>query len=98
MRDVHLPKFGQPEDFTEFCDILRKNTKLDQASEVEISHMSTLVPRHMNKFMKPPIRALTILQRLSAKLYKYKKCVVEMKEILRAPMDHHRFPYASTCE
>jgi hypothetical protein len=52
----------------------------------------------MKKFMKPPIRASTVLQRLSAKLDKYKKCVVEMKEILSAPMDQHRFPYANTCE
>jgi hypothetical protein len=29
---------------------------------------------------------------------KYKKCVVEMKEIISAPMDQHMFHYSNTCE
>jgi hypothetical protein len=52
----------------------------------------------MKKFMKPPIRASTVLQWLSAKLDKYKKRVVEMKEILSTQMYQHMFTYANKCE
>jgi hypothetical protein len=28
MRDIHLPEFDQPEDFTDLHDIVRKHTEL----------------------------------------------------------------------
>jgi hypothetical protein len=52
----------------------------------------------MKNFMKSPIGATIVLQWLSAKMDKYKKNLVEVKEILSAPMDQHKFPYANTCE
>jgi hypothetical protein len=35
---------------------------------------------------------------LSIKIVKYQAQTVEVKEILSAPMDQHRFPYANTYE
>jgi hypothetical protein len=55
-------------------------------------------PRLARKFMEPPIKALAVFRRLSVKLIKYKEQAVEIKEILSAPMDQHRFAYANTCE
>ena len=48
--------------------------------------------------MEHPIKACAVLQWLSVKIVKYKEHVVEVKEILSALMDQHRFPYANTCE
>jgi hypothetical protein len=45
MRDIHIPEFDQPEDFTYLRDIVMKHTELDQAYEEEISQILTLVPR-----------------------------------------------------
>jgi len=48
--------------------------------------------------MENPIKSLAVLKRLSVKIIKYKERAVEVKEILSAPMDQDRFPYAKTCE
>jgi hypothetical protein len=62
MRDIHLTKFGQPEDLTYLHDVVRQPTKKDQAYEVEISQILTLVMGHIKKFMKPLIGASEFLQ------------------------------------
>jgi hypothetical protein len=49
-------------------------------------------------FMEHPIKDRPILQRLSAKVIKYREHAIEVKETLSAPMDQHRFLYANTCE
>jgi hypothetical protein len=48
--------------------------------------------------MEPPIKDLAVLQCLSFKLIKYKEHTIEMKEVLSALMDQHRFPYENTCK
>jgi hypothetical protein len=48
--------------------------------------------------MEHPIKARTVLHQLSAKVVKYQAQAVEIKEILSAPTDQHRFMYANTCE
>jgi hypothetical protein len=48
--------------------------------------------------MEHPIKARTMLQQLSARIVKYRARAVEIKEILSAPKDQHRFSYAKTCE
>jgi hypothetical protein len=52
----------------------------------------------IENFMENPIKAHAFLQRLSAKDSKYREHAVEVKEIIAAPMDQHRFPYANTCK
>jgi hypothetical protein len=52
----------------------------------------------VKKFMEPLIKSLVVLQHMSVKLIKYKEQAVEMKDVLSAPMDQHKFPYANICE
>jgi hypothetical protein len=46
--------------------------------------------------MEHPIKAQTVLYKLSIKVVKYRAQEVEIKEILLAPMDQHRFLYPNT--
>jgi hypothetical protein len=48
--------------------------------------------------MEHMIKDRAVLQWLSVKMIKYGARKVEVKEILSAPMDQHRFLYANTCE
>jgi hypothetical protein len=98
MRNTDLPEFGPPEYFTDLHDIVKRHAEQDQVYEVEISQVSSMIPGQVKKFMEPPIKSLVVLQHLSVKLIKYKERAIEMKEVLSAPMDQHRFPYANTCE
>jgi hypothetical protein len=52
----------------------------------------------VKNFMEPLIKALAILQHLSVKIIKYKGREIEIKEVISAPMDQHRFPYENTFE
>jgi hypothetical protein len=48
--------------------------------------------------MENLIKAQTMLQQLSVKVVKYRPWVVEIKDILSAPMDNQKLPYVNTCE
>jgi hypothetical protein len=74
------------------------NEEQDLAWEIEISQISSMIQGQVKKFMEPPIKSLAVLQCLSVKLIKYKEQAIEIKEVLSALMDQHRFPYANTCE
>ena len=98
MRNIDLPEFGPPEDFSDLHDIVKQHEEKDFAWEAEISQISSMILGQVNKFMEPPIKSLAILQHLSVKLIKYNERVIEIKEVLSTPMDQDRFPYANTCE
>jgi hypothetical protein len=55
-------------------------------------------PRSSEEVHGTLIKSLAVLQCLSVKLIKYKEQEIEIKEVLSALMDQHRFPYANTCE
>jgi hypothetical protein len=55
-------------------------------------------PGQVQQFMEHLIKAQTMLQQLSARIVKYRARAVEIREILSAPMEQHRFSYANTCE
>jgi hypothetical protein len=57
-----------------------------------------MATRQVQEFMEHPIKARIVLQQLSVKIVKYRAQAVEVKEILSALMEQHRFPYANTCE
>jgi hypothetical protein len=98
MRDIDLPEFGPPEDFTDLHDIVKRHAEQDRVCETKISQVSSMILGQLKKFMEPLIKSLTVLQHVSVKLIKYKEQTVEIKEVLSALMDQHRFPYANTCE
>jgi hypothetical protein len=52
----------------------------------------------VQQFMEHLIKAQAVLQWLSIKIIKYRERIVEVKEIISAPMDQHRFIYANTCD
>jgi hypothetical protein len=51
----------------------------------------------IQNFMEHPIKARAVLQRLSAKVAKYREHAVEVKETLVTLMDQHIFLYDNTC-
>jgi hypothetical protein len=65
---------------------------------VEIEKVENMAPGQVQQFMEHPIKARTVLQQLSAKIVKYRARAVEIKEILSALMDQHRFSSANTCK
>jgi hypothetical protein len=52
----------------------------------------------VKNFMEHLIKDQAILQRLSAKMIRYRERAIEIKETLSASMDQHIFMYANTCE
>jgi hypothetical protein len=98
MRDIDLPEFDTPDDFVDLRDIVKLHTEQDSSWAAEITKVVNMVPGQVQQFTEHPIKAQTVLQQLSAKIVKYRAHAVEIKEILSAPMDQHRFLYANTCE
>jgi hypothetical protein len=98
MRDIGLPKFGAPEDFFNLNDIVKLHAEQDSSWTTEIEKVPNMAPGQVHQFMEDPIKAWKMLQQLSVKLVKYRARAMEIKEILSALMDQHRFLYANTCE
>jgi hypothetical protein len=98
MKGIGLPEFGSPEDFVDLHDIVKRHAEQDSTWTMEITQVESMAPGQIQQFMEHPIKAHAVLQRLSAKIVKYRERAVEVKEIISAPMDQHRFPYANTCE
>jgi hypothetical protein len=98
MKDIGLPEFGSPEDFVDLHDIVKRHAEQDSVWEVEIVQVVSMTPGQVHNFMEHLIKARAVLQRLSAKVIKYREWAIEIKETLSAPMDQHKFPYANTCE
>jgi hypothetical protein len=98
MRDIGLPEFGTPDDFVDLRDIVKLHAEQDSSWAVEIAKVVNMVPGQVQQFMEHPIKARTMLQQLSARIVKYRAWAVEIREILSAPMEQHRFSYANTCE
>jgi hypothetical protein len=98
MKGIDLPKFGSLEDFVDLHDIVKKHAEQDSTSTTEIAKVASMVPGQVENFMEHLIKARAVLQRLSVKIIKYRERAVEVKEIISAPMDQHRFLYANTCE
>jgi hypothetical protein len=98
MRDIGLLEFGTLEDFVDLHDIVKLPAEQDSSWTTEIEKVSNMVPGQVQEFMEHPIKAQTVLQWLSVKVVKYRAWAVEIKEIISAPMDQHRFLYANTCE
>jgi hypothetical protein len=98
MRNIDLPEFGPLEDFVNLNSIVKQHEEKDLEWEENILEISSMIPGQVKKFMEPLIKSLAVLQHLNVKLVKYKEQEVEMKEVLSALMDHHKFMYANTCE
>jgi hypothetical protein len=73
MRNIDLPEFGPPEDFTDLRDIVKRHAEQDRVCETKISQVSSMILGQVKKFMEPPIKSLAVLQCMSVKLIKYKE-------------------------
>jgi hypothetical protein len=98
MRDISLPKFGTPDDFVNLRDIVKSHAKQDSSWDAKIANVADMASGQVQQFMKHPIKDQAMLQQLSARIVKYQAQAVEIKEILSAPMEQHRFSYVNTCE
>jgi hypothetical protein len=98
MKDIDLPNFGTLDDFVNLHDIVKSHAKHGSSWTEEISKVSCIVPGQVQKFMEHPIKARAMLQQLSAIIVKYRAQTVEIRDILLAPMEQHRFLYANTCK
>ena len=98
MRDIGLPKFGIPDEFVDLCDIVKSHVEQDSSWASEIERVANMVPGQVQQFMEHLIKARTVLQQLSARIVKYREWEIEIREVLSAPMEQHRFSYANTCD
>jgi hypothetical protein len=98
MKDIELPEFGTPNEFVDLLGIVTTHAEQDSSWAKEITKVIDKAPGQVRKFMEHPIKALAMLQQLSAKIVKYWAQAVEIREIHLDPMEQHRFPYANTCE
>jgi hypothetical protein len=98
MKDIKLPDFGMPDEFTDLCDIFESHTKKYSSWAKILAKVTDTEPRQVQQFIEHTIRAPAVIQKLSASLIKYWAHAVEIREIYKAPMEHHMFPYAKTYE
>jgi hypothetical protein len=98
MKDIGLPEFGTPDDFVDLRDIVKSHDEQDSSWAEEIAKVSNIAPGNVWQFMELPIKAWAISQQLSARIFKYRAQATEIRAILSAPMEQHRFSYANTCE
>jgi hypothetical protein len=98
MRDIDLPEFSSPENLVDLHDIVKQHVEKDSSWNVEIEKVENMAPGQVQQFMEHPIKARIVLKQLSVKVVKYWSQALDIKEILLASMDEHRFPYANTCE
>jgi hypothetical protein len=87
MRDTDLPEFGTPDDFVDLRDIVKSHVEQDSSWVAEISKVADIAPRQVHQFMEHPIKARSMLQKLSARIVKYREHAVEIRKILLAPME-----------
>jgi hypothetical protein len=98
MRDISLPEFDTPDDFVDLHDIVKSHVEQDSSWAKEIEKVEDVALGQVQQFMEHLIKDRAMLQQLSAKIVKYWTQVVEIREILLAPMEQHIFSYANTCE
>ena len=98
MKDIGLLEFDTPEKFVDLSDIVKFHAKQDSLWTKELANMTDERPGQVQQFAKPPIRARTMLQQLNSSLIKYRVHAVDIRGIYVALMEHHRFPWAQTCE
>jgi hypothetical protein len=98
MKDIDLPEFGSLEDFVDLHDIVKKHAVQDLAWTIEIEKVASMASGQVQQFMERPIKDQVVLHWLSIKIVKYRAHAVEVKDILSAPMEQHRFLYANTWE
>jgi hypothetical protein len=98
MKDVGLPKFGTPDEFTNLRDVFKTHSIQDSLWAKECAKIANANPGQMQQFAEHPIKAQTMLQLLNASLVKYRTHAVDIRGVYDAPMEHHRFPWAQTCE
>jgi hypothetical protein len=98
MRDIDLPEFGTPDDFVDLHDIVKLHVEQDSSWAAGDRKGGEHGARSSTTVHGTPDQGSDMLQQLSARIVKYRARAVEIKEILSAPMDQHRFPYANTCE
>jgi hypothetical protein len=79
-------------------DIVKLHVEQDSSWTAEIEKVANMVPGQVQQFMEHLIKARTMLQQLSARIIKYREWEVEIREVLSAPMEQHKFSYANTCD
>jgi hypothetical protein len=98
MKDIDIHEFDTPDDFVELRDIIKLHVEQDSSWATKIVKVENMAPGQVQQFMEHPIKDQTVLHQLSARIVKYWARVVEIRDILSAPMEQHKFSYANTCE
>jgi hypothetical protein len=62
MKDIALPKFGDPDNFINLCDIIRSHSKQDSLWVEELAKVTDTLPGQVQRFMEHPMKAQTMLQ------------------------------------
>jgi hypothetical protein len=70
MKDIGLPKFGDPDKFIDLGDIVRSHTKQDSLWVEELAKVNDTSPGQVQIFMEHPMKFETVLQQLKTNLVK----------------------------
>jgi citrate lyase beta subunit len=61
MKYIGLPKFGQPDDFTNLHDIVESHAKQDSSWAERLVKVTDTAPGQVTQIMEHPIRAQAML-------------------------------------
>ena len=96
MKDVGLPEFETPDEFTNQSDVFKMHSIQDSLWAEECTKVIDVMPGQVKQFVGHPIRARAMLQQLNSSLVKYQMHAVDIRGVYVAPMEQHRFPWAQT--
>jgi hypothetical protein len=98
MKDIGLPKFDDHDNFIDLCDIVGSDAKKDSVWAKDLAKVTDTTPRQVKIFMEHSMKAQTVLQQLNTSIVNYRAHAMEIRGFYMTPMEHHRFPWAQTCE
>jgi hypothetical protein len=98
MKYIVHPKYGKPNMFIDLNKIIKLCTEQDASWAEECEKVTNAKLGKIQQFAGHPIKARAILQKLKFSLAKYRAHATDLRGIYVDPMEHHRFPWANTCE
>jgi hypothetical protein len=98
MYEIQFPEFRSPKYFRDIGAIMKYLIDSEKKCDLDVLNMTTLVRGQVQNFMECTIRTMVILEIVATKVDKYRQHTREMREVLSAPMDQHRFSYMHMCE
>jgi hypothetical protein len=95
MKDVGLPEFGTPGEFTNLSNVFKTHSMQDSLWAKECTKVTDAMPGQVQQLAGHPIRARAMLQQLKSSLVKYQVHAVDIRGVYVAPMEQQQVPMGS---